>query len=118
MTVHHAWLPPSRFLASRKVHAPADAHAVLDELRAAGAALSTQDDAELVFRTGPTGLGPEGFVVGSAAVTTVSAESPIGLLYGLFHLARNGSGGAHRPAYGRRGRGRGGGGGARPGGGQ
>ncbi|MFY1698179.1 alpha-glucuronidase [Solwaraspora sp. WMMA2101] len=133
INVHPAWLPAEVFRAigSRRVLVAGDGllvDTVHAEVRAACARfggsvtrLSIDGDADLLFAlTGDTsdtddgtgsGLGDEGYALGRAGgLTTVSANAPAGLLYGLFHVVRLGESAfaddiptqAHRPAIRRR----------------
>ena len=64
---------------------------VRSELARAGAR-PVDEGADLVFALGESGAGPEGFTLeGDGATTTVRAEAPAGLLYGLFHVVRLGA---------------------------
>ncbi|MDG4764160.1 alpha-glucuronidase [Solwaraspora sp. WMMD406] len=128
--VHPAWLPAEGFRAigSRRTLVSGDGplvDTVHAEVRAACARfggsvtrLSVDGDADLLLAlTGSAGrgtggdLGDEGYTLGRAGgLTTVSADSPAGLLYGLFHVVRLGESAfaddiptrAHRPAIRRR----------------
>jgi alpha-glucuronidase len=101
VTVHPAWLPASAFapLGSRRVAVvvPDDAGSPVVEtvLAEIGAALAAHGGsvvagtADLVLTL--AGAEGEGFVVGRAAgTTTVTADGPSGLLYGLHHVVRLG----------------------------
>ena len=111
--VDSAWLPAQawRPIGSRRVRVDGDGplvDTVREEVTRAGAAL-VRDGADLVLSTvADTG---DGFALSRAdGVTTVAADGPAGLLYGLFHVVRLGEsafGGDrppehHRPAIRRR----------------
>ncbi|MFY1636452.1 alpha-glucuronidase [Solwaraspora sp. WMMB335] len=106
--LHPAWLPADAFRAigSRRtvISATTSDSPLIDtvyaEVRAAcyrfGGTVtrsSVDDDTDLMLRltSEPGGLGDEGYSVGRAdGITTVTADGPAGLLYGLFHLVRLG----------------------------
>jgi alpha-glucuronidase len=116
--MHAAWLPPEawRAVGSRPIRVDGEGllvQTVIEELRAAQAAFGGGPGSpELVLALSPTaGGGPEGYALGrSNGVTTVLAEAPAGLLYGLFHVVRLGEAAfahdfptaVHRPAHARR----------------
>jgi alpha-glucuronidase len=116
--MHAAWLPPEawRAVGSRPARVDGEGllvQTVIDELSAAHAAFGGGTGApQLVLAISPTaGGGPEGYSLGRAdGVTTVLAEAPAGLLYGLYHVVRLGEAAfasdfpatVHRPAHARR----------------
>lgn len=126
--VHPAWLPAEVFRAigSRRTLISGDdplVDTVHAEVQAACARfggsvtrLSVDGDADLLLAlTGAASeagrLGDEGYTVGrTGGLTTVTADAPAGLLYGLFHVVRLGESAfgddlaiqAHRPAIRRR----------------
>jgi alpha-glucuronidase len=124
--VHAAWLPPEAFraLGSRRGRVIGDGtlvDTVRNELASAcrrfGGSVTTaggdgEVDLVLEVSADETGsLGDEGFALSRRdGVTTVRADAPAGLLYGLFHLVRLGESAfaaeraleRHRPATGRR----------------
>ncbi|MBX6750214.1 MAG: alpha-glucuronidase [Micromonosporaceae bacterium] len=116
--MHAAWLPPEAWRAIGTRPARVDGEGllvqtVLDELNAAHAAFGGGPGApQLVLALSPTADGgPEGYSLGrSDGVTTVLAEAPAGLLYGLFHVVRLGEAAfaddfpatVHRPVHARR----------------
>jgi alpha-glucuronidase len=116
--MHPAWLPPEawRAIGSRPARVDGEGlvvQTVIDEIRAAQAAFGGGSGSpELVLALSPTaGGGPEGYRLGRAdGVTTVLAETPAGLLYGLYHVVRLGEAAfaedfpatVHRPTHARR----------------
>jgi alpha-glucuronidase len=116
--MHAAWLPPEawRAVGSRPARVDGEGplvQTVIAELSAAHAAFGGGTGApQLVLAISPTaGGGPEGYSLGRAdGVTTVLAEAPAGLLYGLYHVVRLGEAAftddfpatVHRPAHARR----------------
>ena len=104
-SVHPAWLPPEAFraLGSRRVLVQGGGllvETVRDEIARAcdryGGSLrradGTDDEpADLVFALGGSELGDEGYALTNRdGVTTLRADQPAGLLYGLFHVVRLG----------------------------
>jgi len=132
--VHPAWLPAQAWRAIGSRHtlvsgAEESVATVYAEVRAACARfggsvtrLSVDGEADLMLAltgaAGPGatagavgGLGEEGYTIGRAGgLTTVTADAPAGLLYGLFHVVRLGESAfgddlatrTHRPAIRRR----------------
>jgi alpha-glucuronidase len=99
---HSAWLPPEAFQAvgSRRTCVIGEGllvETVYDEvaracLRFGGSVRRSADEpAELVLAVAQAGAGEEGFVLAAEdGVTTLRADTPLGLLYGLFHVVRLG----------------------------
>jgi alpha-glucuronidase len=95
-----AWLPPSAFRAigSRRVHVGGDG-LIADTVRAEVAAACARFGGlaqppavpDLILTVAPDAAGSEGFLLGRRdAATTVVADGPAGLLYGLFEVVRRG----------------------------